>query len=75
MCHFWQAGAETMENVTFGERSLEEKVGEAQGRALEGHGIPGRFKALLVRQVLFLVKKWGRTADLTNNNIYIYICI
>ena len=54
MCHFWQAGAETVENVTFGERSLEKQVGEAQRHVLRGHGIPGRFKALLVRQVLSL---------------------
>ena len=42
MCHFWQAGAETVENITFGERSLEKKVGEAQQLVLEGHGIPMR---------------------------------
>ena len=54
MCHFWQAGAETVENVTFGERSLEKKVGGAQRHLLGGHGFSGRFKALLVRQVLFL---------------------
>ena len=45
MCDFWQAGAETVENVTFGERSLETKVGEAQRHVLGGHGIPGRVKA------------------------------
>jgi hypothetical protein len=56
MCHFWQAGAETVENVTFGKRSLEKKVGEAQQPVLGGTRIPGRFKALLVRQVLFLQK-------------------
>ena len=54
MCYFWQAGAETVENVTFGERSLEKKVGGAQRQVLRGHGFSGRFKALLVRQVLFL---------------------
>ena len=42
MCDFWQAGAETVENVTFGERSLETQVGEAQRRVLRAHGIPGR---------------------------------
>jgi hypothetical protein len=42
MCHFWQTGAETVENITFGERSLEKKVGEAQGLVLSGHEIPGR---------------------------------
>ena len=25
MCDFWQAGAETVENLTFGERSLEKQ--------------------------------------------------
>ena len=54
MCHFWQTGAETVENITFGERSLEKQVGGAQQRVLGGIRIPGRFKALLVRQVLFL---------------------
>ena len=54
MCHFWQAGAETVENVTFGERSLEKKVGGAQQPVLGRTRIPVRFKALLVRQVLFL---------------------
>ena len=54
MCHFWQAGAETVENVVFGERSLEKQIGEAQQLVLQGHGIPGRFKASLVRQMLFL---------------------
>ena len=54
MYHFWQTGAETVENITFGERSLENKVGGAQRLVLSAHGIPGRFKALLVRQVLFL---------------------
>ena len=49
MYYFWQAGAETVENVTFGERSLEKKVGEAQQLVLGGTLIPGRFKALLVR--------------------------
>ena len=42
MCDFWQAGAETVENVTFGERSLEKQIGEAQQRVLEGHGISER---------------------------------
>ena len=42
MCYFWQAGAETVENVTFGERSLENKVGGAQQLVLSGHGIPVR---------------------------------
>ena len=42
MRDFWQAGAETVENVTFGERSLEKKTGGAQGPVLEAHGIPGR---------------------------------
>ena len=51
MYHFWQAGAETVENATFGERSLENKVGGQQQPVLEGHGIPRRFKALFVRQV------------------------
>ena len=42
MNDFWQAGAETVANVTFGERSLEKQVGEAQQLVLSGHGIPGR---------------------------------
>ena len=42
MCHFWQAGAETVENVTFGERSLEKQIGGAQQHLLGWHGIPGR---------------------------------
>ena len=54
MYDFWQAGAETVENVTFGERSLQKRIGEAQRQVLGGHGIPGRFNALLARQVLFL---------------------
>ena len=54
MCYFWQAGAETVENVTFGERSLEKQMGGAQRLVLGGHGFSGRFEALLVRQVLFL---------------------
>ena len=31
MCHFWQAGTETMENITFGERPLEKKEVEHKG--------------------------------------------
>ena len=73
MCHFWQAGAETVENVTFGERSLEKKIGGAQRHLLRAHGFSGRFKALLVQPLLSLGKKWGGTANLTNNNIYKYI--
>ena len=42
MRNFWQAGAETVENVTFGERSLENKTGGTQGLVLPGHGISGR---------------------------------
>ena len=42
MYYVWQAGAETVENITFGERSLEKKVGEAQRHVLRGHGIPVR---------------------------------
>ena len=42
MYDFWQAGAETVENITFGERSLEKKVGGAQPHVLGPHGIPGR---------------------------------
>ena len=52
MCHFWQAGAETVENVTFGERSLEKQIGEAQRLVLRGHGFSGRFNALLVQPLL-----------------------
>ena len=73
MYHFWQAGAETVENVTFGERSLEKTVGEAQRHVLGGTRIPGRFNALLVRQMLSLRKKWVGTVNLNNNNIYKYI--
>ena len=43
MSNFWQAGAETVENVTLGERSLENKIGGAQRQVLRGHGIPVRF--------------------------------
>ena len=42
MCHFWQAGAETIENIMFGERAMEKKIGGAQGRVLPGQGAPGR---------------------------------
>ena len=59
MCDFWQAGAETVENITFGERSLERKKGGAQRLVLGGHGFSGRFKALLVQQLLSLGKKTG----------------
>ena len=54
MYHFWQAGAETLRNITFGERSLEKQIGGAQQLVLRGHGIPLRLYALLMRQVLFL---------------------
>ena len=73
MCIFWQAGAETVENITFGERSLEKKVGEAQRHVLGAIGFSGRFKALLVQPLLSLWKKRMATVNLTNNNIYIYI--
>ena len=73
MCDFWQAGAETVENVTFGERSLEKKVSEAQQHLLGRHGFSGRFKTLLVQPLLSLGKKWVGAVNLTNNNIYIYI--
>ena len=59
MCHFWQTGAETVENVTFGERSLENKIGGAQQLLLGGHGFSCRFKAFWVRPSLSLGKKWG----------------
>ena len=73
MYHFWPTGAETMENVTFGKRSLEKKVGGPQRQVLAGHGFSARFKALLVRPSLSLGKKRMAMVNLTNNNIYIYI--
>ena len=48
MCDFWQTGAETVENVTFGERSLENKVGRAQRLAPNGSSHSEAFDALLV---------------------------
>ena len=43
MCHFWQAGAETMENVMFGEHSeAAARRWEKQQHVLEGIEIPGR---------------------------------
>ena len=73
MYHFWQTGAETVENVTFGERSLGKKNGEQQRLVLRGHGFSERFKALSVQPSLSLGKKWVGAVNLTNNNIYIYI--
>ena len=73
MYHFWQAGAKTMENVTFGERLLRKKIGGAQMQVLGGIGFSGRLYALLMRPLLSLGKKWGRTVNLNNNNIYKYI--
>ena len=62
-----------MENITFGERSLGKTIGGHQKLVLRGHGFSGRFKALLVRPSLSLVKKCMATDNLTNNNIYKYI--
>ena len=59
MHHFWQTGAETVENVTFGQQSLGKKICEAQQLVLGGHGFSGRFNALLMRPLLSLGKKWG----------------
>ena len=53
----WQAGAETLEHVTFGEQSLEEKIGAQQKDLL---GVL-RFRYVLMHYWCDHCSRWGKS--------------
>ena len=68
----WQAGAKTMENVTFGEQAQPNERGGAPRTGSAGSWFFRAFKGENEATGTIPAERARRTDNLTNNNIYIY---